>query len=155
MAFKRRVVREKVLQLLFAYEYNSEHYSDLIESTLSDFEEKDFQFGKSLINKVILNINDFDNLINAKLTNWELDRVALLDRILLRMAICELTFFEDIPPKVSINEAIELAKEYSTAKSSKFINGILDAILSDFKNNSLLNKTGRGLLDATLPKTKS
>lgn len=60
-------------------------------------------------------------------------RIALIDKILLRMAICELLYFPDIPPKVSINEAIEIAKEFSTAGSGKFINGILDAILSDEK----------------------
>ena len=63
-----------------------------------------------------------------------MNRIALIDRMLLRMAICELLYFPDIPPKVSINEAIEIAKEFSTAGSGKFINGILDAILSEEKS---------------------
>lgn len=78
-------------------------------------------------------------------------RIALIDKILLRMAICELLYFTDIPPKVSINEAIEIAKIYSTAGSGKFINGILDTILSEEKLGSL-NKTGRGLVDESVNK---
>jgi len=77
---------------------------------------------------------------------------ALIDRILLRMGITELLFFPEIPPKVSINEVIEIAKEYSTSNSGKFINGILDAILSDLKLNSNLNKSGRGLIDESFGK---
>ncbi|MCK7526701.1 MAG: transcription antitermination protein NusB [Ignavibacteriales bacterium] len=76
----------------------------------------------------------------------------LLDRILLRMGICEIPFFPDIPPKVSINESIEIAKDYSTSSSGKFINGILDAILDDLKKDDKLNKKGRGLLEESLPK---
>jgi N utilization substance protein B len=69
------------------------------------------------------------------------------------MAICEILYFPDIPPKVSINEAIEIAKEFSTAGSGKFINGILDAILSDEKLSGHLNKSGRGLVDETVSKS--
>jgi N utilization substance protein B len=69
------------------------------------------------------------------------------------MAICEILFFPDIPPKVSINEVIEIAKEFSTAGSGKFINGILDAILSDEKSSGHLNKSGRGLVDVTISKS--
>ena len=82
-------------------------------------------------------------------------RIALIDKILLRMAICEILYFPDIPPKVSINEAIEIAKEFSTAGSGKFINGILDAILSEEKTAGRLNKTGRGLVDSTISKNQS
>jgi N utilization substance protein B len=71
------------------------------------------------------------------------------------MAICELLYFPDIPPKVSINEAIEIAKEFSTAGSGKFINGILDAILSAEKNAGSLTKTGRGLIDETVSKNQT
>ena len=76
----------------------------------------------------------------------------MIDRILLRIGIVELIYFPDIPPKVTINEVIEIAKDYSTSNSNKFINGILDAVLSDLKKSGKLNKTGRGLIEQTLPK---
>jgi N utilization substance protein B len=72
--------------------------------------------------------NELDTLIKKKLENWDLERVAIVDKIILRMAIVEIIHFDEIPPEVSINEAIELAKKYSTAGSGKFINGLLDAI---------------------------
>jgi len=82
-----------------------------------------------------------------------MNRIALIDKLLLRMGICELLYFPDIPPKVSINESIEIAKDFSTAGSGKFINGILDAILSDEKKSGKLNKTGRGLVEESIHKS--
>ena len=79
-----------------------------------------------------------------------MNRIALIDKILLRMGICELLYFPDIPPKVSINEVIEIAKVFSTAGSGKFINGILDAILSELKTTGNLKKTGRGLMEESI-----
>jgi N utilization substance protein B len=79
-----------------------------------------------------------------------MNRIALIDKILLRIGICELLHFPDIPPKVSINESIEIAKDYSTAGSAKFINGILDAILAEEKKEGKLNKTGRGLVEESI-----
>lgn len=153
--FKRRVVREKVLQILYAYEMNNENLSALVQGVLSDIiEENDRKFGEDLVNRVLINKKELDEKIKERISNWELNRVAIIDKILLRMAICEILFFTDIPPKVSINEAIEIAKEYSTAGSGKFINGILDAILSDEKLSGHLNKTGRGLVDETLSKSQ-
>ena len=72
--------------------------------------------------------SNLDTLITEKLDNWELTRVAVIDKVILRLALAEILYFEEIPPQVSINEAIELAKKYSTDRSGKFINGILDAI---------------------------
>lgn len=74
------------------------------------------------------NLEALDMRIVGRVTNWEMNRIALIDKILLRIGICELLFFPDIPPKVSINESIEIAKDFSTAGSAKFINGILDGI---------------------------
>jgi N utilization substance protein B len=152
--FKRRLVRERVLQILYAYEMNSENLSALIESILGDVEEEnDIKFGKDLVNRVLINKKQLDEKITDRISNWEINRVALIDKILLRMAICEILYFPDIPPKVSINEAIEIAKVFSTAGSAKFINGILDKILSDEKISGQLNKSGRGLVDETVSKT--
>ena len=78
-----------------------------------------------------------------------------MDRLILRMGICELLYFQEIPPKVSMNEAIELAKLFSTEKSGQFVNGILDAVLADVKKSGELTKAGRGLLDGTGPRMKS
>ena len=93
------------------------------------------------------NAERFDELIQQKAENWELERIALIDRILMHMAICEMLNFEDIPIKVTMNEYLELAKVYSTPKSSKFINGILDSIYNDFKKSGKIRKSGRGLIE--------
>lgn len=152
--FKRRIIREKVLQTLYAYEMNSENVNSLKKEIFSEIEdEADRKFGDDLITRVILNKENLDKKIQERVSNWEMNRIALIDKILLRMAICELLFFPDIPPKVSINEAIEIAKEFSTSGSGKFINGILDAILIEEKKSGRLNKTGRGLVDETITKT--
>jgi N utilization substance protein B len=91
-------------------------------------------------------------MIKSKVSNWEMDRIALIDKLLLRMGICELIYFEDIPPKVSINEVIEISKKFSTAGSAKFINGVLDAVLNDLKKSGQLKKSGRGLIDESISK---
>jgi N utilization substance protein B len=154
--FKRRIVREKVLQILYAYEMNNENLMALTQSILGDVEdENDKKYGEDLVNRVLINKIDLDSKIQQRVSNWEMGRIALIDKILLRMAICEILHFPDIPPKVSINEAIEIAKEFSTAGSGKFINGILDAILSEEKTAGRLNKTGRGLVDSTISKNQS
>lgn len=146
--FKRRVIREKVLQLLYAYELNNASDDLLTNEIFADVEdEKDREFANNLIKLVKINHENLDEFIKAKVDNWDLSRIALIDRILLRMGICEILYFSDIPPKVSINECIEIAKIYSTSSSGKFINGILDAILNDIKKDHKLIKKGRGLLD--------
>lgn len=87
-----------------------------------------------------------DEIIGSHSENWHLSRIALVDRIALRMALAEMLAFEDIPPKVSINEAIEIVKRFSTAESGGFINGILDAVLCDLHKKRLMKKSGRGLI---------
>lgn len=151
--FKRRIVRERVLQILYAYEINNENLMALTNSLLAEvIDENDKKFGEDLVNRVLINKKDLDDRIQKRVSNWEMGRIALIDKILLRMAICELLYFTDIPPKVSINEAIEIAKIYSTAGSGKFINGILDTILSEEKTSGSLNKTGRGLVNESVNK---
>jgi N utilization substance protein B len=149
--FKRRVVREKVLQILYAQEMNKEGLDEFIKESLSNITEKaDKDFANSLVCQVIAHEKELDKLIKDRVTNWEMNRIALIDKILLRMGLCELFYFPDIPPKVSINESIEIAKIYSTAGSGKFVNGILDAVLSDLKKSGKLQKTGRGLVEETI-----
>lgn len=151
--FKRRIVREKALQILYAYEMNKESFDLLMQDLLIEIkDEEDISFAKNLISKVINNVRELDAWISKRVNNWEMNRIALIDKILLRIGICELLYFADIPPKVSINEAIEIAKIFSTAGSGKFINGILDAVLSELKKAGVLNKSGRGLLEESIAK---
>jgi N utilization substance protein B len=152
---KRRIVREKVLQILYAYEMNKENLTFISDEILAEItEDADKEFAKDLIRKVLQNSKDLDDRIIRRVTNWEMNRIALIDKMLLRMGICEILHFPDIPPKVSINEAIEIAKDYSTAGSGKFINGILDAILAEEKAGGRLNKTGRGLVEESISTSK-
>ena len=149
----RRDLREKSLQILYAYEFRGEGLTSICNDVLVDINDigaRDFSIG--LVNKVISNKKILDESIKERVNNWEMDRIALIDRLLLKIGIAELLFFPDIPPKVTINEVIEIAKEFSTSNSGKFINGILDAILSQLKENGKLVKTGRGLVEESLPK---
>lgn len=111
------------------------------------YKDKDDQvFGELLFRKVIANTNRYDKLIADKTKNWETDRIAMVDFILMKMALAEFTEFEEIPIKVSLNEYIELSKEYSTPKSGHFINGVLDKLVDDLKESKHIVKVGRGLL---------
>ena len=109
-------------------------------------DEEDKIFAKDLLLKTRLNTSKFLKEIDAKTTNWDSDRLAILDNVLLKMAICEFQKFPSIPVKVTINEYLEIAKAYSTPKSSVFINGILDKIVKEYKTNNIHNKVGRGLM---------
>ena len=109
-------------------------------------DEDDRVFAKDLLYKTLLNRTRFVEEIAAKTTNWDADRLASLDGVLLQMALCEFQKFPSIPVKVTINEYLEIAKEYSTPKSSVFINGILDKIVKEYKENNVHNKIGRGLM---------
>ncbi len=121
----RRLLREKALQVLYAYEMNDEGLDRLSEEILINIEsESGKAFSRELINRVVGNKKELDRQIKERVSNWEIDRIALMDKLLLRIGIVELLFFPDIPPKVSINEVIEIAKDYSTLNSGKFINGI-------------------------------
>jgi N utilization substance protein B len=109
--------------------------------------EEEITFYKELFRKTLLYNSEYQKCIDEKLLRWESERVMEIDTILMKMAMCELTQFQTIPIKVTINEYIELAKLYSSRKSGVFINGILDSIVSDLKNGGLLNKIGRGLIN--------
>jgi N utilization substance protein B len=109
--------------------------------------EEEIIFYRELFRKTLLHDAEYQKRMNEKLQHWESERIMEIDTILMKMAMCELTHFQTIPVKVTINEYIELAKLYSSRKSGIFINGILDSIVTDFKNEGLLNKTGRGLIN--------
>ena len=109
-------------------------------------DEEDKTFAKDLFKKTILNNSKFDEEISKKTTNWDTERLASLDGLLLKMALCEFQKFPSIPHKVTINEYLEIAKEYSTPKSSLFINGILDKIVKEYQSKKMYPKAGRGLM---------
>jgi N utilization substance protein B len=109
-------------------------------------DEEDMVFAQRLLAKTLLNNAKWEKEIEGKTPNWDKDRIAEIDAILLKMAICELLNFPSIPEKVTINEFLEIAKEYSTPKSSIFINGILDKLVREYKTEGKLKKVGRGLL---------
>jgi len=145
----RREVRERVLQALYAYEVGhdtAEHVIDTVLRPALKDDREALRFATQLFLRTINYSEEADRLIADHVKNWDLTRIALIDRLLLRMAICELLAFEDIPPKVSINEAIELAKKYSTEKSGQFVNGVLDAVVLDLQRQGRLKKSGRGLI---------
>ena len=106
----------------------------------------DVAFAETLYTKCIANSEDYEKLIHEKAVNWEMDRIALIDIILMKQAIAELINFKEIPIKVTFNEYIELSKEYSTPKSGNFINGILDKLKTDLVEKGDIRKIGRGLL---------
>lgn len=109
-------------------------------------DKDDEKFVLNLYRKVILNHEKYDKEIDDKTPNWDTDRIADIDMILMKMAICEFLEFSSIPTRVSMNEYIEIAKDYSSQKSSYFINGVLDKVLRDLTNSKRIKKIGRGLL---------
>jgi len=130
----RRKARELALQALYGIEITCEPCTKVLEDIKREDAQADevWEYASRLVLAVHSKLGELDALIKQQCDNWDLARVALLDKNILRMAITEILFFDDIPPKVSIDEAIELAKKFSTEKSGIFINGILDPIA--FKN---------------------
>ena len=109
-------------------------------------DDTDENFGFELMKVTLENREIYNSKIISKTKNWDEERIAKIDFILLQMALCEFQEFPSIPIKVTINEYIEIAKEYSTPKSNVFINGVLDNIVKEYKEEKSLNKKGRGLM---------
>jgi len=116
----------------------------ILDSLFKD--DDDRSFVKELFTKTVLHHTEFDKDIDDKTPNWEYDRIAEMDLILIKMALTEFLFFPSIPTKVTINEYIEIAKDYSSEKSSFFINGVLDKLEKEYKSNKKIKKIGRGLI---------
>ena len=137
---KKRQSRGLCLQLLFANNFSENTFDQLLSNFFSDidkdieeskFNDAQINYASKLYSIVLKEQQKLDDLIEKKLVNWEMSRLATMDRIILRMSIGEMLFIDDIPPKVSITEAVEIAKEYSSKDSSGFINGIMDAIYNE------------------------
>ncbi|MDM1292960.1 transcription antitermination factor NusB [Sphingobacterium sp. N143] len=143
-------VDKEVLQALIAKTFKNFSSEDPRKNKLAEITQNwtdDSEYIVALLGKTIRNTNEYQKLISEKTKNWESDRIALMDTLLMRMAICELVNFPSIPVKVTINEYIEISKVFSTLKSNTFINGILDKILNDLNQQGRIQKAGRGLKD--------
>lgn len=149
----RRHVRETVLQALYALKQSGDSVQYITDSVIKDAlgtEKEARRFAEKLFFRTLENEPEFDEVIIKHIKNWEIQRLALIDRLILKMALCEFLYFDEIPTKVTINEAIEIAKKFSTGKSGRFVNGILDASLEDLSKSDRINKKGRGLIDHTV-----
>lgn len=148
---RRRKAREIALQALYAAEISGDSLDKVIRDVFAYHDEsaevKDF--ARSMIEKCYQYRGELDEYIRRRTRNWDFSRIAVIDRLVMRMAICEFLYFFDIPPKVSIDEAIELTKLYSTDQSGRFVNGILDAVLLELRNKKQLVKAGRGLQESS------
>ncbi|MCK5126507.1 MAG: transcription antitermination factor NusB [candidate division Zixibacteria bacterium] len=133
----RRQAREFVLKALYSYEILERDVDVLIDELVAEkpLGEDHLAFARHYIEIAIKNFEFLDKEIVRLTKNWEIDRIAIIDKTILRMALCELNFMPDIPEKVAINEAIDLAKMYSTFESSSFVNGILDAAKAEHEDN--------------------
>jgi transcription antitermination protein NusB len=145
----RREARARVLQALYAFELSGDEAQHVVQNVLQPHLVNDPEarrFAERLFYTTLDHRGEADALIERHVQNWEIGRLAVLDRLVLRMAITELIVFEDVPPKVTINEAIELAKGFSTDQSGVFVNGVLDAALQTLSDEGRIQKTGRGLI---------
>ena len=140
---------KETLQAMVAKTFKNFQSLDPTENelaTLSPNWVEDEAFTSKLFAITVRRGEEYQAYIAGKTKNWDAERIANLDAILLQMALCEFQKFPSIPVKVTINEYIDIAKEYSTPKSSFFINGILDKIVKEYTENGELNKIGRGLM---------
>ncbi len=173
----RRLVREKILQVLVAFElsgtdldflYNNIFFRDFSFDSLATVDGKllkpdeifeleadipikwqqdDIEFSRIILNGCIELKGYIESIIENEVKNWDIERLALIDKTLILMAATELLRCNTIPTKVTINEIIDIAKNFSTDKSHLFINGILDSFLAKFISENLIHKTGKGLID--------
>lgn len=162
-------ISETSLELLFnhiffrEFQFGDEHDNDVddpnhvhqfldpqqIEELEADtrivWPKEELAFAHQLLESVLSNRTACEEIIVESAKNWEYDRISYLDKKIMAIAICEFLYFPEIPPKVTINEAIDLGKKYSTEKSGTFINGVLDNVISLFKKEGKMTKTGKGL----------
>ena len=164
--YGKHIVHSEILHQL--YEDKEMHWADdldaaqmMVAKTIKSFDDastqasslpsllkdkSDLEFARVLYKECIKNNDKYAELIHAKTKNWEMDRIAFVDVLLMKMALAELTNFKEIPVKVTLNEYIEIGKEYSTPKSGNFINGILDKLKHELSESGEIKKIGRGLL---------
>ena len=150
---RRRLARERVMQVIYSHTMNDRDTDELFTEIISSDEllnEQAIEFARQLIRNYNIHKNELNEIIAKHLAHWDVSRVALIDKILIQIGILEFKYFPEVPPKATINELIEIAKDFSTDESSKFINGILHAIKEDLTNAGEMKKEGRGLLEQSL-----
>ncbi len=161
--FKNESIGEYLSETDLHWSENKPILRSLITKTFQDFEEEldipyelksvskneeeDMEFFNVMFDETLVKNSELDNLIEKKIKNWDISRVALTDRIILKMALTEMMQFHGIPTKVTINEFIEISKQYSTPKSKQFVNGILDVLANELTSDGVIRKSGRGLID--------
>ena len=137
---QKRECRKLCLQILFANNFSENKFDELFDNFFlqrdadldqNTYTDKQIEYASKLYSIVLKKKDKVDKLIKDKLVNWEISRLAIMDRMILRMSISEMLYMDDIPPKVSITEAVEIAKEYSGKDSSGFVNGIMDAVYNE------------------------
>jgi len=144
------LVAQLVLMTISSYKVSwSENRAmpTLFKDELDEDGGQDLIFARELFKKTITHSDEFLEVIKPKIVNWEIDRVALMDILILKMALVELTDMPSIPVKVTMNEFIEISKYFSTPKSKIFINGILDSLIIELKTSGKIKKAGRGLVE--------
>ncbi|RZK35696.1 MAG: transcription antitermination factor NusB [Hymenobacter sp.] len=141
----RPIVRNLVLKTLKMLPHGAEPTQELMNLSANWQDDRDF--AETLYKQTLEDDAKSEKLIAESVQNWDVERVALLDKIILKMALCEMQLFRGIPVKVTINEYIEISKLYSTPKSKQFVNGILDKLAQDLAASGEIRKSGRGLLD--------
>ena len=137
---KRTKARESALKILYAIDITGDEPKKCIDTYWKDNEEKDTEvktFANSLVLGTMNKAKEIDKVISERATNWQLERMAVIDRNILRFAAYELLFAGEIPPKVTINEAIDIAKRYGDSESGKFVNGVLDKINKDITDKKI------------------
>lgn len=144
-AENKTIIKSLINKTIKSYDPQSEEKYSLME--VNKNEEDDIPFFKFLYTETIKEDKNYEDIISNKAKNWEVDRMAAIDKIILKMALTEMINYPSIPTKVSINEYIELSKNYSTPKSKQFINGVLDVLAEDLTNEGVIKKSGRGLID--------
>ncbi len=135
----RRKARELTLKALYAYDISGTQAEQVSNDIIvpSEIKPEAKKFSENLFFKVIHNIKEIDRLIKENVKSWDFSRIASIEKNILRLGICEILFFDDIPPAISIDEAIELAKKYGDKDSKNFVNAVLDSI-----HKSMDNKPG-------------
>ena len=131
---QKRKARITALQVIYAQEFHGSDMDTTFEHMLNpaDRPEEDIiTYGKHLFSLTIQHLDELDELIKERSKNWDFERITIMDRLILRMSLAEMLFEDEVPPKVSITEGVEIAKQFSTSDSSGFINGILDAVYND------------------------
>lgn len=130
---RRRKAREVVLQVLYACEISEESIELVLDDRLSveEYDDELQEFARRLATRVDGEREELDRIIAERAVNWDLGRIALIDKLILRMGLCELLHFPGIPGKVCINESIEMTKKYSSSDAKRFVNGILDSVYQE------------------------